>query len=80
MCGERIVAAPGVRVPEERGGGDGDVSGAVEGDTVDGARAVWSAVAVRAFVEVAINARPPWCCSIRALVPRCQCHRGWRWR
>ena len=32
-------------------------------------RAVWSAVAVRAFVEVAMNARPPWCCSIRALAP-----------
>ena len=33
--GERIVAAPGVRVPEERGGGDGDVGGAVEGDAVN---------------------------------------------
>ena len=30
-----IVAAPGVRGPEERGGGDGDVSGAVEGDAVN---------------------------------------------
>ena len=34
-CGERIVAAPGVRVPEERGGGDDDVGGAVEGDAVN---------------------------------------------
>ena len=35
MCWRTIVAAPGVRVPEERGGGDGDVGGAVEGDAVN---------------------------------------------